>query len=425
MKRYKQWEFIAILALLSLALQSCLGSTDSSYKSVVKSKNGNDVKINVDQALFKGKIYFTLDHNLYVLNGNDKENPKQLTSGLTVSDPAISPNGKWIAFIIRHTNYSDLAYMPANGGKYTILADGNGTFTTTQTGGETSTAHWFGQPTWEADNQHIVFLGDNQKAYWSKDQTGGYDSFLLDMQLFRMSMNDRLNTQDKIANAQPVAYTAIGAGGLRDPAIRPGHADEILYTSYKYTQASNWSQLSTQLNLINSNAIGNEMQINQYKYHPGEFGAESNPGVTLTPEKSGLSNLEPSFSPDGNSIVYVRREDTTHMSLNVMPVVNGVTNDTNNPNVDVTSTANQQRGLAGYGKSVKLKTSQYISQPVWSPDGTQLAYYEYNNTTFDLWLATIIKNPKTGAYSIKQDSEVQLTQANGSLDSDSRPAWTP
>lgn len=413
MKIQTQSKLLLLLALLSLTLQSCLGSADTTYTSVTTGKNG-EVKINTT-SLFKGKIYFTLDRNLYAIDGKDITHPKQLTSGLDVRDPSVSPNGKWIAFAIYHNNYSDLAYMPASGGKPTIIADGNGSFTTT-TSGATSTYHWFEQPTWNSDNQTILFLGDNQKAFWSPDLVGGYNSFILDLQLFKMSMNDRLDTQDKIANAVPVAYTAIGAGGLRDPSYRPGHKDEVIYTSYAYTADSNFTDVNVQLNLIDDTIIENSLATNPNEYHPEVYGAVANPSVAITPGTSNLSNLEPSFSSDGNTIVYTRRESATSMSLYTMPVVNDVTSDPTN---------NVSKGLSDYSKSSKMLTGQYLSQPVWSPDGTQIAYYSYTNTTFDLWLATVVKDPKTGAYSIKKGSSTQLTQANGSLDADSRPFWTP
>jgi len=59
---------------------------------------------------------------------------------------------------------------------------------------------------------------------------------------------------------------------------------------------------------------------------------------------------------------------------------------------------------------------------VWSPDGKQIAYISYNNNEFDLWLAKITFNTKTGKYSL-QGNPVQLT--TGGIDGNSRPFWTP
>lgn len=425
MKRYPPWQLFFLFTLLALSLQGCLGGADNNYQSVTRGKNG-DVKINTQQAAFKGKMYFTLDRNLYMLDGKDKEHPKQLTTGMDVRDPAVSPNGKWIAFIIRYKDYSNLAYMPASGGKPTIIADGYGQYVPT---GDTpkSTHHWFAQPNWDSDNQHIYFLGDNQKYFWNPKLVGNYDAAILDMQVFKVSLHDKLATEDAIEDAQPVAYTAIGAGGLRDPDYRPGHKNQLVYTSYKYT-APEYSKLAVQLNLIDTNAIQDVItqfpdQYNQ-KYHPGAYQSEVDPGVAITPEKADLMNMQPTFSPDGNTLLYVRREDATHMSFYAMPIVDGVTSDPNNPAFDPNSEANTKKGLSMYAQSQKLMTGQYLSQPVWSPDGSQIAYYDYHDTTFDLWLAQTVKDPKTGLYSIQKDSQVQLTQANGSLDADSHPVWS-
>jgi dipeptidyl aminopeptidase/acylaminoacyl peptidase len=414
MKRHREWTLLLLFIALSLALQSCSSSKTTNYKNVITVKN---VSVGINNTLsFKGEFYFTLNRNLYMLDGKDTTHPKQLTTGLDVRDPAISPNGQYIAFVIRYTNYANLAYMPVTGGKPTIIANGNGSYYTSADGYEFNTYHWFAQPAWAPDNKHIIFLGDNQKDYWLQNEgyTGKYDSDVLDMQVYMAAISDRLTTSDQITGAQPVAYAAIGAGGLADPSYRPGHNDEAIYTSAQYTANSSNTEINIQLDLVNVNTIKNALTTgNTFEYHPGEYGALNSPGVPITPGDSDLSNLEPHFSPDGNTIVYVRRQTATSMGLYTMPVADGVTSDP----------ANTNKALSDYSKSSQLLDGQYLSQPVWSPDGTQIAYYSYNNSSFDLWLATVIKDPTTGAYSIKKDSAVQLTQTNGSLDADSHPVW--
>src|SRR5438477_9346414 len=123
-----------LLALLAMSMQSCLGigdntgsTSNSNFKQATTTANGTPIGVNTsDQAIFKGKIYFTVDRNLYVLDGN--RNVKLLTHGMDVRDPAVSPDRKWIAFIIRHDdkNYSDLALMSASGGPWRILCSGVG-----------------------------------------------------------------------------------------------------------------------------------------------------------------------------------------------------------------------------------------------------------------------------------------------------------
>ena len=97
-----------------------------------------------------------------------------------------------------------------------------------------------------------------------------------------------------------------------------------------------------------------------------------------------------------------------------MPVAQGVTTNPNDQNL-------QKQALIPYSKSSHILSSQYVSQPVWSPDGKQIAFLEYTNNEFDLWLANIQHDAKTGAYSM-QGSPVQLT--TGGVDGSSRPFWT-
>src|SRR5262245_23499583 len=96
------------LTFILLSLQSCLGIGDNNTNGQFTNKqtgNGGSVGVNKD-VKFKGLIYLTLHHDLYVLDGQG--NLKQLTKGMDVRDPAVSPDGKWVAFIIHYPNYSDL-----------------------------------------------------------------------------------------------------------------------------------------------------------------------------------------------------------------------------------------------------------------------------------------------------------------------------
>lgn len=404
-QKYRNIYLLITFCLLALSLQSCLGigGNNSNFKTT-NTDSGKTVGI-TNNAVFKGKIYFTLNHNLYVLDG--EKNLHQLTRGLAAYDPAVSPDGKTLAFIVRYQNYSDVVTMPANGGKTRVVMTGKGKYVFNgYNNPPKSTAYWFFQPSWQSDNKHLLVLSDYQKAYWSPTQLGNYDSFLLDLQAFRFSIAD-----SNPADMQAVAYAVVGDGGLRDVAYRPQHNDQIIYTGFKYDVSSIHEQVS--LYLENPNIIPNSSEA---QYHPGRAGVEVDPAVGITPDKNDLVNMEPVFSPDGNTIAYVRREDATHMGIYTMSVPENVTNYPNDPAV-------QQKALQSYNKSKKLIDGQYISQPVFSPDGTQMIYYAYTNSTFDIWLANIVKNPKTGTYAFK-GSPIQLTSANGQLDGESRPCWT-
>ncbi len=395
MKRHTPWGTLLLLLSLALILQGCLGIGDNTQNGNNITTNSNGNKVNIAQNLFKGKIYFTIDHNLWVTDG--KNNTREIMTGGNVYDPAVSPNGKWIVVSTRNKNSSDIAIMPLSGGKRHNLLSGSGTFYN-DGGFIKSSYHWFAQPAWSPDSTHIIFLSDLQKNFVWANLGGDYSrASFLDLQVFSFPINN--------PNSQPqaIAYALFGDGGNRDPSYRPGHPTEIVYTHYAYDVATSTQQV-IQIFLEDATAIAK---------HPGVYHPEYDPGIAITDPKD--QNIQPAFSPDGNAIVYVRRESPSQMGLYVMPVPEGVIANPNDPKVE-------QQAQAPYKKSSHLLSGLYVSQPVWSPDGKQIAYISYNNSEFDLWLANVNKNAKTGAYSL-QGNPVQLT--TGGIDGNSRAFWTP
>lgn len=412
--RKKPFPFHIALSLVILAfcVQGCLGIGDNSgqqsnFKSVT---TGNGQKISVNQgnqAVFKGKIYFTQGRNLLILNGT--RNITQLTHGEDVRDPSVSPDGKWVAYVVRYKNYAELWYMSTSGGSAHKLINGSGKFYLNSGGFIQDNYYWFGQPTWQG-NGHISFLSDFQKNFdWA--QLGGdfASAPFVDMQIFTLPLGTTtLSGAEARANAQVVAYADYGDGGDRDPSYRPGHPSELIYTHYTYDKTGT-SQV-IQIYLEDSTAIAKHPNT----YSPGVEGSGLDPAVALTP--ANVECIQPAFSAVGSQIAYIKRIDPTHMGLYVMPMPTGDL--TTDPNSAVT----QKAALASYPESSLIVEGQYVSQPVWSPDGKQIAYLSYTNNEFDIWLANVSFNAKTGKYAM-QGSPIQLTQ--GGVDGDSRPFWTP
>ncbi|GAC1394745.1 MAG: hypothetical protein NVS4B11_27090 [Ktedonobacteraceae bacterium] len=395
-----------LLLLLAFSLQGCLGfggdggsSSTGNFKTVHTDPKGHTISINQDSFVFKGTIYFTQGRNIFALDG--KRNLHQITADHDFRDPVVSPNGKWIAAIMRYKNYSDLVYKPIQGGTWTILRTGQGKFY--QDGPFIkNTYYWYAQPMWSADSAKILFLSDLEKEQWYSATKE--DAPLLDLQVFMVPLNNPASTP------QDVAYADYGDGGDRDAMYRPGHPDQVVYTHYTYDKTG--TKQVIQVYLENANAIAN----NPGRYSPGVEGSGLDPSVALTPGDGTVQNIQPAFSPDGNSLAYVRRENNGQMSLYVMPLpTQDVTSQPNNPTV-------VQQALAPYKQSSLLLTQQFASQPVWSPDGKQIAYLNYTNNEYNIWLASLTVDAKTGAYKI-QGSPVQLT--SGGIDGDSRPFWTP
>jgi len=401
MKRYIPWRTFFLLLLLALSVQSCLGIGDNSSSQNFKSVNTGKGQLQVntgDNALFKGKIYFTQNRTLLVIDGS--RNVKVLTpSKYDVRNPAVSPDGKWLSFIVRYKYSSDLVYMPINGTHWTILRTGSGQYVPNPPyPAPLSTHKWYAEPYWSADSKHLLFLSDFEKLTVNP----GVDAQLLDLQIFSIAINNP-------AQAQEVAYAAFGDGGDSDPSYRPGagHSNQVVFTRFQYD--STQTQQVIQIYIVDANYIATHPNAG---YHPGI--SLFDPSVALTPPSTSVANMQPAFSPDGNNLAYVRRIDASHMGIYVMPVANNITS-------DPSSSAVQKTALVPYAKSSLIVSGQFVSQPIWSPDGKQIAYLYYANNEFNIWLANVSANPQTGAYTMK-GSPVPLT--SGGIDADSRPFWT-
>ena len=397
-KKHTSWLLLSLLSLVALTLQGCFGIGDSNTQggtNVTTNSNGNQVS--VAQNLFKGKIYLTIDHNLWVITGDNKAT--ELLKGNDIYDPAVSPDGKLIVFVVRYKNYSNIAYMPVTASAGTRLLDGDGHFYI-DSGFPKDTYHWYVQPAWSPDGSHLLFLSDLQKDFvWYGLNSLFSNNYFLDLQVFSIPLN---NPTQK---PQALAYASFGDGGDRDASYRPGshgNTQDIVYTHYAY-DAKTGTQQVIQIFLADANAIAN---------HPGVYTPLLDSGVPLTPPAA--ENLEPAFSPDGNALAYIRRESANQMGLYVMSVSDGVTTNPNDPK-------SQQQALLPYAKSSHILSNLYVSNPVWSPDGKQIAYLQYSGNEFDLWLANVKYDAQKGTYSL-QGSPVQVT--TGGIDGSSRPFWT-
>lgn len=166
---------------------------------------------------------------------------------------------------------------------------------------------------------------------------------------------------------QPQEYT----GGDQDIALRPRDPDTLVFTRYTY---ANNSQLVEGLVWLTVSA--DKTTALTSPDHPAR---------------------QPSFAPDGKSIAFVQTDGPA-----------------DNLYVGRIDSSPLPR-LADVGQAA----TGTIAQPVWSPDGTQLAYLMLTNRQFQLW-ARPISRAADGTFVM--GTPRQITHGDG-VDAASRPVW--
>ncbi|HLW02301.1 MAG TPA: hypothetical protein VKT82_26835 [Ktedonobacterales bacterium] len=426
--------WVALIMLL-LALQACGGNDNNNF-----SPNGNGGNVSTNRAVaFSGSVLFVKGGNLLVLHGKD-ESVTALTSNGSAFQPSVSPTGSTIAFELRApgSDYSDLATMPLGGGSATLHTydrllckcdpDKSGVF---------HYQFWVGNPIWTADGKQLIYLSDFYK--------GGRQQGLANQTCTYYSQNDSiqdLGIVEEPASAQPIpAISATGqvnwpdrpkqlswpycyAGGDQDLSLRPGVSDtEILFTSFRYV--GNNDVVAAQISLLIIPNDGSPSRI-----------------IQLSPPDPNAVLLEPSWSPDGRYITYIRRASGQD-NLYIMPVDATIQNGTPNMldnglpekyTLEGGSSTTYYTNMSYYAASQKL-ASGIIGQPAWGGQN-QLFFVEFENNAFNLYLAKVKFSASTpgaaatpgatatpgSAPAITLDgAPKQLTQ-NG-IDGGSRPVW--
>ena len=322
-----------VLLFAILLCSGCRGALPSTV-AVAGLANGNAA------SLSSGKLLYVRDGAIMELSASGT---RQVAKG-TMTMPAWSPDGQQIAYVVRQKNNSDLALMNADGGNQTLLTHNENS--------DVASNLWAASPAWSPDGKRIVYSSDR-----------GKEEPNIDLRLWSLTLATRGLTQLTTPDLQ--------AGGDADPAFRPGHADQVVFTRWSYD--SNATSAHATLVLLNLTT--------RARY-------------ALTPADA--TDFQPAWSPDGKTLAFIRRGPSGD-DLYAAAVPDEVTS-------DVTLTAT-------------LLESGVNAQPCWSPDGTQLAYIGEDDNKFDLFTVGVTTTPAIAA----KGKPGQLT--TDGIDATSRPSW--
>lgn len=258
----------AVLALAATLLTACVGPVPAAT-GVVGVDGALDASVS-------GRL-------LYVRNGaieeigdtGDREIVKGDAQRGDFMTPAWSPDGKQIAYAVRHKNYSDVGFMNADGSNQTLLTHDSSTVVENNL--------WATAPAWSPDGKALVYSTDQGKQEPN-----------IDLRLWQLTLATR-----GLAN---LTIPDLQAGGDADASYRPGHPGQLIYTRWAYDP--NATTVYSSLVLLDLNT----------REH-----------FALTSSKD--TDFQPAWSPDGKYVAFIRRGAGTD-DLYVASVPDTLTNDT-------------------------------------------------------------------------------------------------
>lgn len=324
-------------------------------------------------------------HNLHFITGQRAQRP--FTGDGSSVAPALSPDGRRLAWVELERNYSDiyltsLRFLP--GGAVKAMND-SVRLTQDQTppadlqtaatpyGYQPSYEWWAQKPAWLPDGRRLLYLSDRP----------GYDPNYPEAATMRVWEQA---VTDTITNAISLTVPSPGTGGGDSAAWRPHDPAIFIYVNYY----SNTSDLAAGEGIIEA-AVA-----------PTGTAPSADPQA-LTPH--GKTDELPAWSPDGHYIAFVEDVGRTRSNLLVMPF--------HRPG----------SGLDYYHAVVVATGAPYATQPFWSPDGRYLGYLVGGTSSnFALVMRRAYLNGPKGA--VRFGPPITLTQA-GPVSAEYRPTWGP
>jgi Tol biopolymer transport system component len=267
----------------------------------------------------QGKLAFSRDGNIWVYAGSGA---REVTTVAGAADPDWSPDGSILAFDKQDKNSADLYTLPYPQGQPRALSN--------NTNRVVENNLWEMQPDWSPDGLSLAYASDRGRI-----KTG-----VLDPGIWRVTLASGARVQ--LAGPRPYS------GGIDFPRWRPGHASQLVYTSWAYDAQSllPYGQLTLQ-------------------------DANTNRSQDLTPPNETV--LQPAWSPDGAYLAFVKREPKND-SLWIMPM-----GDT------LASTASATPAPA----DAKIATPGAVAHPVWAPDGHAIAYIGLKDGSLDIFVQAL------------------------------------
>lgn len=344
-------------------------------------------------------IYTTEHHNIDFVTGH--LTPWGLRGDGSSVAPALSPDGKSLAWVDTWKDYSDVFVAPlrinANNQRLTV---GNQTQLTQdqnpppalqratpvpQYNAQTGTYQapydprywwWATKPSWTPDGKHLLYTSD-------RPGFDGNDGSTATAAIWEQGVG----VTGTITNAVQMSTPTLGTGGDDSPEWRPRDPNVFLYVDYTYLGTNQQTQ---------SGVIKAAMA-------PGYAQAPTSTRDLTPPTKT---MFEPAWSPASYDIAFIEDvPDPTGKGQNktVLKVM-----------------AYHRPGYLGdyYNAKTVVVGQPYVAQPFWSPDGKWLGYLTSSGDAFQLVIRRVMGQPRHLTFG----KPITIFQARD-ISAEYRPAW--
>lgn len=210
---------------------------------------------------FSGQIVFARNGDIWSYDGS---NTRQITHLGDASDPSVTANGKWLAYVRRWSPpVSDIFTLGLRNGRTGQITNDR------TTDGDISDNVWAYDPAYAPDGSSIVFASDKYKL-----ANPPSDGRVIDLALYKYDVASGTTTE--------LTTPGTGAGGNADPRFDPVDSNQVLFTSHYYLPSGSVTSQLTLLNLTSDNT------------------------TPLTPD--GEQDLQPAWQPNSNHIAYIQNQ---------------------------------------------------------------------------------------------------------------------
>ena len=273
-----------------------------------------------------GRLLYVRKGQIWLHTGTDAR-PVKLPG--TVRDPAWSPDGRQVAFVVRDESYSDLYLLDARTGESTQVTYNGDTAAQPRTNEYVHQLVWAAKPTWSPDGAEIIYLSQVRPPTGEGEQPPLYE---FPLALYRYST-------ELIGTRQPTNADLMEIGQEGYDVVSPAWSpNEGRYLAYVRTARSEEPR-----------------QIMLY-----DFTTEQAQPYSGIPENA----YDPAWSPDGRMLAFAVPQ-------------NGATD------IWVIGAPDQ------VGTAQRLTNTGRARAPVWSPAGSSIAFLNVGDTGTDLYLMDV------------------------------------